>query len=368
MGTIREVTKKDGSKSYHAEVRMRGYPDQRDSFRTRNLAKKWIQDTESAIRDGRHFKTVEAKRHTVGEMIDRFISQWLSKHPERKAKQTALLTWWKERLGHLTLSDLTAATIAEARDDLLAETTIRKKIRSPSTVNRYLAALSKVLSVAVNEYGWIDDSPMRKVSKPKEAPSRDRYLSLEEVDRLIAACKESPNDNLYPLVILSILTGMRFGEVSKLKWEDIDFGLKTITLHKTKNGDRRIIPLTKNAEEVFINSCQYAQGSSGYVFGSNRANNGKGVVSVRYAFEKALKQSDIKNFRWHDLRRTAGSYMAMSGATQGELMEVLGHRNPAMTRIYAKFNQKHLKDILEKSENKLFNLSLQQEKKDERSS
>lgn len=354
MGTIREVKKKDGTISFHAEVRLRGYPPQRDCFRTKSLAKKWIQDTESAIRDGRHIKTVEAKRHTVGEMIDRFISQWLPKYPERQAKQTALLTWWKNRLGHLNLADLTAATIAEARDDLLAETTVRKQSRSPSTVNRYLASLSKVLSVAVNEYGWLDDSPMRKVSKPKEAPSRDRYLSVEEIDRLLAACMESRNDKLYPLVVLSILTGMRFGEIINLKWEDIDFGLKTITLHKTKNGDRRIIPLATNAEHVFIQSCQYVEGTVGYIFGSNRANNEKGVLSVRYAFEKALEQSGIKNFRWHDLRRTAGSYMAMSGATQGELMEILGHRNPTMTRIYAKFNQQHLRNMLDKSGSKLF--------------
>jgi len=50
MGSIREITKKDGSKSYHAEVRLRGHPIERDNFRTRGLAKKWIQDTESAIR------------------------------------------------------------------------------------------------------------------------------------------------------------------------------------------------------------------------------------------------------------------------------------------------------------------------------
>lgn len=95
MGTIREHKRNDGTVSYHAEVRLRGHSPQRESFRTRTLAKKWIQDTESSIRDGRHFKTTEAKRHTLGELIDRFISQWLSHYPKRIAKQTALLTWWK---------------------------------------------------------------------------------------------------------------------------------------------------------------------------------------------------------------------------------------------------------------------------------
>ncbi len=96
MGAIREAKKKDGSVTYHAEIRLKGYPPQRESFRTRTLTKKWIQDTESAIRDGRHVRIAEAKKHTVKDLIDRFISQWLSQFPHRVVRQTAYLAWWKE--------------------------------------------------------------------------------------------------------------------------------------------------------------------------------------------------------------------------------------------------------------------------------
>lgn len=361
MGTIREYPKEDGSTSFHAEVRLRGHPPQRETFRTKSLAKKWIQDTESAIRDGRHFKTTEAKRHTLGELIDRFINQWLSKFPKRQAKQSALLTWWKNRLGHLVLADLSAGVIAEARDALLSETTKRKKLRSPSTVNRFLAALSKALSVAVQEWGWLDDSPIRKVAKPKEAPARDRYLSIEEKDKLLAACKESANPHLYALVSLSILTAMRFGELVKLRFEDIDFNLRCITLRATKNGDDRVIPLTLAAENIFKNYCPYTEGAMGMIFKSDRPNNRTGVVSIRAAFEKALANAGIKEFRWHDLRRTAGSYLAMAGATQGELMEILGHKSPRMTRIYAKFNQHHIRNVLERTGGKLLETQSEEE-------
>lgn len=349
MGSIREITKKDGSKSYHAEVRLRGHPVERDSFRTRSLAKKWIQDTESAIRDGRHSKTAKAKRHTVGELIKRFIVQWLPKNPKSQLKQAALLNWWKDRLGHLALSDLTSSVIAEARDALLCEITTRKKLRSSSTVNRYLAAFSKALSVAVKEWEWLDDSPMRKVSKPKETPSRDRYLSIDEKDRLLAECKKSTNPYLYDLVCLSILTGMRFSELVKLEFESVDFDNRSITLRTTKNGDCRVIPLTQAVEQILKKYFFGEKKSTGMIFRSNRQNNQKGHISVRWAFQKALQDSEIKGFRWHDLRRTAGSYMAMAGATQGELMEILGHRSHAMTRIYAKFSQNHIRNILEKT-------------------
>lgn len=153
MATIRELVRKDGSCSYHVEVRLRGHPPQRATFRTRSLAKKWVQDVESGIRDGRHFKTAEAKRHTVGELIDRFVTQWLSKYPQRRDKQASLLEWWGKWCGHLLLADLTPAIIAKGRDQLLSETTARGVLRSPSTVNRYLSALGKALTVAVKEWG-----------------------------------------------------------------------------------------------------------------------------------------------------------------------------------------------------------------------
>jgi integrase len=352
MGSIREYEKEDGSVSYHAEVRLRGHPPQRANFRTRSLAKKWIQDTESAIRDGRHFRTAEAKRHSVKELIDRFIKQWLPKYPKRQAKQTALLTWWKDRIGNVLLSDLTPALIAEARDTLLNEKTSRKSLRNPSTVNRYLAAFSKALTVAVKEWGWLDDSPMRKVSKPSESSGRSRFLSIEEKDKLLAVCKTSSNPYLYPIVSLALVTGMRFGEIIGLTWENIDFNQNLITLELTKNGERRVIPLTQSIKAI-LNSIQTSDQLKGPLFKSNRYNNKSGNIAIRNAFLKALQLANIKNFRFHDLRHTAASYLAMQGATQGELMAILGHKTPAMTRRYAHYSQDHIRKILEKISNNL---------------
>lgn len=353
MGTIREYKKADGTISYHAEVRLRGYPPQRDTLRTRSLAKKWIQDTESAIRDGRHFRTSESKKHTLGDLIDRFISQWLPKNPKGKAKQTALLTWWKSRLAHLLLADVTPNIIGEARDVLLSENTRRNQLRSPSTVNRYLAALSRAFSVAVQEWGWLEISPMQKVSKPKEASGRNRFLSIEEKERLLVACKESSNYFLYPLVSLSILTAVRFGELINLRWEDVDLSSGFITLRETKNGDRRIIPLTDATIAIFKLCPTWSESPIGYIFKSERKNSQTGLISVRRAFENALRIACIKDFRWHDLRHTAASYMAMSGATQGELMTILGHRSPQMTKRYAHFSESHIRKLLERTGGKL---------------
>jgi integrase len=349
MGTIREYEREDGTITYHAEVRLKGYPPQRESFRTRTLAKKWIQDAESSIRDGRHFRTAEAKKHTVKDLIDRFVTQWLMQFPDkiRITRQTAYLAWWKDRLGHLLLADLTPAILADARDALLAEKTPRGNIRNPSTVNRYIAAFSLTLTIAMKEWGWIDDSPMRKVSKPSEGKGRNRLLSIEEKNRLLQACQSSLNIHLYPIVSLALLTGMRFGEIVNLRWEDIDYIGKTITLEKTKNGERRILPLTPVVEKVFALSRQ-TDIAAGLVFKPSSPTNRSGLVDIRNAFMKVLKQAEIPDFRFHDLRHAAASYLAMNGATQGELMSILGHKTPTMTRRYVIYSQKHMANLMER--------------------
>jgi len=359
MGAIRELTKKSGEKSYHAEVRLKGHPPLRDSFRTKTRAKKWIQDTEAAIRDGRFKSQTASRKHTVGDLIDRFSEYCLPKHPKYYVKKVQLLQRWKEELGSLYLSDLSPAHMAQVRDKMLNETTSKKSLRSPSTVNRYIAAFSKALSVAIKEWGWIDENPMLKISKPKESRGRDRYLSLEEKTRLLDACKTSSNPYLYSIVSLALLTGMRYGEIVKLKWCDINFEMRFMTLHETKNGEKRVIPLTDDVVKIFQSCPSYGAKREEVIFKSRQLTATKSPISIRKTFDRALKIAGIEGFRFHDLRHTAASYMAMSGATQGELMTILGHRTPQMTRRYAHYSQDHLKKLLEKTNQTLTNVSKQ---------
>lgn len=353
MGSIREVTKKNGEKSYHAEVRLRGSPPQRKVCRTKTRAKEWIQDTEAAIRDGRFKNQSVSRKHSVSDLIDRFIAHSIPKHPIYYPKKVQLLNRWKEELGHLLLSELSPAHIALVRDKLLSETTFKKSIRSTSTVNRYLAAFSKVLSVAVKEWEWLKEHPMLNITKPKESRGRDRFLNQEEIHRLLEACKESFTPHLHAIVALAIFTGMRYGEIVKLHWKDINFDLGFITLQQTKNGDKRIIPITNEIVRILQSCPSYGSGTQEQVFKSRKKTSSALPLSIRKSFAKALKAAQIESFRFHDLRHTAASHLAMNGATQGELMAILGHKSPQMTRRYAHYSQDHLRAILEKSNHKL---------------
>ena len=137
-----------------------------------------------------------------------------------------------------------------------------------------------------------------------------------------------------------------------LRWEDIDYTGKTITLEKTKNGERRILPLTPAVIKVFALS-RTTDIAIGLVFKPNSPTNRSGLVDIKNAFVKALKQAEISDFRFHDLRHAAASYLAMNGATQGDLMAILGHKTPTMTRRYADYSQKHVATLMERMHNNI---------------
>ena len=162
MAVIEERKTGDGKTKYRALIRLKGYPPQSATFDRKTDAKNWATQTEAAIREGRHFKTVEAKRHTFGEMIDRYMKYRDSEtaHRARQAKGPGELV--EGRAGSYTLADVTPAMIAECRDRLLSGKTYRKTNRSPATVVRYLAALSHAYSTAVSEWGWLENNPVRR--------------------------------------------------------------------------------------------------------------------------------------------------------------------------------------------------------------
>lgn len=363
MAVIEKRKTADGIIHYRVKVRLKGHPPQTSTHETLRDAKRWAQQTETAIREGRHFKTTEAKKHTAGEMLDRYIRDVLPQKKESHRKQILQLLWWKEQIGGYLLADITPALIAEQRDLLAKGTTFKGTQRSPSTVVRYLAALSHVFSIAVREWGWLEDSPMRKVSKPKEPRGRVRFLDEHELDRLLQACRESHNSSLYTVVMLAVSTGMRHGELINLTWPDVDFKRKRITLHETKNGERRSVPIAGQAYNLLIELEKKRRLDTNLLFPKLRPNNQSPTfqkeelqkvqkvqkpIQLRSAWLTALKKAQIENFRFHDLRHCAASYLAMSGASLAEIAEILGHKTLAMVKRYSHLTETHKHSVVDR--------------------
>jgi integrase len=356
MANIEKRLSGEGKVSYRVKVRLKGCPPQSATFERLTDAKKWAQDTESAIRGGRHFKTSEAKRHTAGELIERYILTVLPTKPKSKEKQAAQLVWWKEQIGAYLLADITPALIVHCRDKLGSGTTVRGRRRSPATVVRYMAALSHAFNVAVKEWGWIDDSPMRKVTKPRESRGRVRFLSDDERSRLLKTCKESNNSYLYPVVVLALSTGMRHGEIMGLTWDDVDLNRGRTVLHETKNGERRAVAITGHALELLKELTKVRRIDTNLLFPSkeNPPQKPQKPIDLRAPWEAALKKADIRDFRFHDLRHSAASYLAMNGASLAEIAEVMGHKTLQMVKRYAHLSEGHTARVVESMNRKIF--------------
>ena len=370
MASIRKRTSRDGTTSFRVDVRLKGFPPQRATFKRLTDAKKWGQQTEAAIRENRYFKTSESRKHTLAEAIKRYKESVLPTKKDKK-KQGALLDWWKDEIGSYTLADITPAKISECRDKLLKGVTQRGTQRAPATVVRYLAALSNVFTIAVNELEWLEDSPMRKVTKPKEPRGRVRFLSEDTIEsdgnviegertRLLKACQKSSNPYLYPVVVLALSTGMRQGEIMGLKWEDVDLHQGRITLHETKNGERRVVPLVGKALELLKEHSRVRRLGTPLLFPSKvkKHSPGEGVtykpIDLRAPWEAALKDAGIDDFRFHDLRHSAASYLAMNGASLAEIAEVLGHKTLQMVKRYAHLSEAHTAGVVAAMNKKIF--------------
>lgn len=347
MASIQERKGRDGKIVYRVQIRIKGASIQRATFERKTDAKLWAQQTEADIRAGRHFKSTEAKKHTFAEFIDRYITEILLFNKKKcvKAQQPQLI-WWKNEFGSYLLADITPAMIAERRDKLLHGITKKGTQRSPATVVRYMAALSHAFTICINEWGWLEDSPIKKVKKPKEPRGIVRFLDEGERFRLLAVCKESSNPMLYIVVMIALSTGMRQAEIMNLKWQDIDFERERIILHETKNGERRSVPLKgmclELVKEYAHKSCNFA----GLLFPSTKPHHPPKPIDLRFSWEHALKKANIKNFRFHDLRHSAASYLAMAGATCIEISNILGHKTLNMVKRYSHLSENHASNAI----------------------
>lgn len=353
MPSIQRRVLRNGKVRYRALVRLKGHKPRTATFLKKADAVTWGQETETKIRLSKYFpeRLIESEGNTLGDLLDRYNSEVL---PKSRAKgQLGQLEWWKDQLGEYKLSDLTPSLIVKLRDKLTKEQSGRTgRNRTSATVNRYLALLSHVCTIAIKEWQWMAVNPVTQISKPREAQGRIRFLNDEERGRLLAICKASESVHLFTIVTLALSTGMRKGEILGLKWENIDLQNRRITLVRTKNGERRVVPLVGKAYEQIRNLYLKLEPDKGSLLFPSPHNSNQ-PISIRTAWETALKKADVSDFRFHDLRHSTASYLAMNGATLLEIADILGHKTLQMVKRYSHLSDDHKATVLENMNRKV---------------
>ena len=191
-----------------------------------------------------------------------------------------------------------------------------------STANEELGRMKHLFSRAV-VWGYLKNSPARSVKKMKEDPGRIRYLTSEEREALLRAA----NPTLRVYIRAALQTGARRSELARLRWADADLKRRTITFPQTKNGDRRVVPMTETLAGV-IESLPRNIDLQARVFPRCEPH------VITRSFGRLVKRLGLSDLTFHDLRHDAASTLTMAGVPQRTIMEILGHRDPRMTLRY----------------------------------
>jgi integrase len=215
---------------------------------------------------------------------------------------------------------------------------------SAFTVSNELSTLRHLLNLARDEWGYLERVPTIKL--PKKPDGRLRYLEVEEIGKLLAACRTSKNPNLFAIVTVALNTGMRKSEIAGLEWQRVDLSTSRITLYRTKSGKPRGVPINRAVYEALVALEPDAKDrQEGPVF---RRRDGAEWGQIRTAFDGALKRAGIKGLRFHDLRHSAASHLVMRGAHLKEVQEILGHADLKTTQRYAHLSPAHLRGAVDR--------------------
>jgi integrase len=251
---------------------------------------------------------------------------------------------WIARFPGRTLDEITSGELERIRTERLrirTEEDGTERSVTSATVNREYAFLRRVFNVAIRD-DKASSNPVSKLTTLREPSGRTRYLLDDEEDRLMKAL---PSDADRDRVIVLLHTGFRRAELLGLRWRDVDLKGGVLTIPKAKNGEARHVPLTSTVRTILSRQPRSLDGSA-LVFP-----NSEGHRDLRWAKKtvpSALRAAQIENFRFHDLRHTFASRLAMEGVDPMTIRELMGHKSMAMTLRYSHLSPGHRRTAIER--------------------
>jgi integrase len=290
----------------------------------RKLAEKIFAKVVTEAIEDRYFERAKAKRILFSEMVEKYLSKY-----ERLRDRTSL-TRLLPVFGNLTLAEITTERLSDYHRD-------RLKVVKPATVYQELSLMRRMFNVARREWKWVRDNPVSDISfSVGNKNARERWLTIEEEKRLLD-CAGNPVW-LRPVLVFALHTGMRRGEILNLKWTDVDFNRRLVRILKSKNGEKRSIPMSRTVYELLRN--QNVRDISGRVFPVS-------ARCLRQGYEKAISKAVLHNLTFHDLRHTFATRLVQNGVDLYKVKELLGHKTIAMTMRYSHHYPESLRSSVE---------------------
>jgi len=322
--------------NWYIDYYVKGHRKRKKIGHSKKLALQVLKDVQIKITKGEYLGIYEDKKIH----FDKYGQQYLDYSKVNKAWSTYKKRDWTN-INHLT-SFFKNKYIFEITPRLIEKyKAMRLEKVAPATVNRELACLKHMFTKAI-EWGYVKTNPAKSVKLLKEPPGRLRYLRSEEVVALLNECAA----HIRPIVITALNTGMRKAELLNLKWAAVDLENRKITVVKAKSNESRVIPINRTLYKELLNLSKQIRGE--YVFCEK---DGNPYGDIKKGFSGALRRAGIKDFRFHDLRHTFGSYLVMQSVDLRTVQQVMGHKDIRMTIRYSHLSPEYVHEAMERLDN-----------------
>lgn len=219
------------------------------------------------------------------------------------------------------------------------------------TANRVVGLLKHMYNKAI-EWGYPahHGNPAVGIKMFREK-SRERFLQPDEITRFFAALAEEPNEAFKNYVLLSLFIGQRRQNMLSMRWSNVDLNLGFVLFPDSKNGDPQRIPLISQALEILQD--MRTRATDDWVFSSRAGSKSGHVEDFHRPWYALLKRANIEDLRFHDLRRTFGSYQAITGASLHIVGKALGDKTSAATQVYARLTMDPVRDSIQRAADKM---------------
>ena len=327
---------------------------------TRMMTKKAVGLTRKAAEEemAKILRDISLGIYQEQEACNPLFEDAMKEYLEKVSKVTKVPTTYRHerekykmflsQFGHIRVRNITPKMIEDYK-------VMREREVTGATVNRDLALLKHFYNTMI-AWGYAKENPVRGVRYFKETMGPPRFLTEEEIVRLLDACERIQGWNkttpyLKAIILLALNTGLRKGNLMALRWDQVDLQRRLITVPRTKNGEFHIVPMSDAVVDELRRLLKQRLQGAEYVF----APPGKDAQrDLRKAWVRVKRESGISpTFRFHDLRHTFASYLVMKGVDLRSVQTLMGHKDITMTLRYSHLSPGHLQEAV----NRIGNLS-----------
>jgi integrase len=293
----------------------------------KRLANRIFDKVRGEVAERKWFEKLPGEDRTFVEMMEKYMSEHSARNkaPRSHVRDKSLRDHLVGHFGDLTLAQITPSQISTYK------TKRRGEGASPRTLNYELALMNHAFNLAIKEWEWVRENPVKKVSKEKVNNLIERWLTLEEEQKLLGS---SPRW-LKGIIIFAINTGLRQSEILDLEWARVDLSRRTITiLEDQKNQGRDTLPLSEGGLAVLMERIKVRRGETELVFFTRNATR-IGSRNLERAFYSAIKKSGINPLRFHDLRHTFATRLVQAGVDLYTVQKLGRWKSISMVTRYA---------------------------------